>query len=62
MPITPRATVRIVAPARSTNSSPRSVASLREKLIARGHEQAARFSWERTAREVMEVYSEVAKK
>jgi glycosyltransferase involved in cell wall biosynthesis len=37
-------------------------ANLREKLIARGHEQAARFSWERTAREVMEVYSEVAKK
>jgi len=37
-------------------------AGLRAKLIARGHEQAARFSWERTAREVMEVYSEVAKK
>jgi glycosyltransferase involved in cell wall biosynthesis len=35
---------------------------LRERLIARGHEQAARFSWDRTAREVIEIYSEVAKK
>jgi glycosyltransferase involved in cell wall biosynthesis len=35
---------------------------LREKLIARGREQAARFSWERTAREVIEIYHEVARK
>jgi len=35
---------------------------LRAKLVAKGKEQAARFSWERTAREVIEVYEEVAKK
>jgi len=35
---------------------------LRARLVAKGKEQAARFSWERTAREVIEVYEEVAKK
>ena len=35
---------------------------LRAKLVAKGKEQAARFSWERTAREVLEVYEEVAKR
>lgn len=35
---------------------------LRKKLIRRGQEQAARFSWERTAREVLEIYREVARK
>jgi len=35
---------------------------LRRRLILKGKEQAARFSWERTAREVMEVYAEAAKK
>jgi glycosyltransferase involved in cell wall biosynthesis len=35
---------------------------LRAKLVAKGKEQAARFSWERTAREVIEVYEEVARK
>jgi glycosyltransferase involved in cell wall biosynthesis len=33
---------------------------LRSRLIAKGKAQAARFSWERTAREVLEVYGEVA--
>ena len=33
---------------------------LRQSLVQRGREQAARFSWERTAREVLEVYREVA--
>jgi glycosyltransferase involved in cell wall biosynthesis len=32
--------------------------ALRERLIRRGFEQAARFSWERTAREVLEIYLE----
>lgn len=35
---------------------------LRHRLILKGKEQAARFSWERTAREVIEVYEEAAKK
>ena len=35
---------------------------LRACLVAKGKEQAARFSWERTAREVIEIYQEVAKK
>jgi glycosyltransferase involved in cell wall biosynthesis len=33
---------------------------LRGELIARGKAQAARYSWERTAREVLEVYREVS--
>jgi glycosyltransferase involved in cell wall biosynthesis len=33
---------------------------MREELIRRGHAQAARFSWERTAREVLEIYREAA--
>ncbi len=33
---------------------------LRADLIRRGHEQAARFSWERTARESLEIYREAA--
>jgi glycosyltransferase involved in cell wall biosynthesis len=32
---------------------------LRSELIAKGRAQAARYSWERTAREVLEVYHEV---
>lgn len=35
---------------------------LRARLVAKGMEQAARFSWDRTAREVIEVYEEVARK
>lgn len=35
---------------------------LRRQLIIKGKEQAARFSWDRTAREVLEVYEEVARK
>ena len=35
---------------------------LRRQLIVKGKEQAARFSWDRTAREVMEIYEEVARK
>ena len=35
---------------------------LRARLVAKGKEQAARFSWDRTAREVIEVYEEVARK
>jgi glycosyltransferase involved in cell wall biosynthesis len=35
---------------------------LRASLVAKGREQAARFSWDRTAREVIEVYEEVASK
>jgi glycosyltransferase involved in cell wall biosynthesis len=34
---------------------------LRRALVAKGREQAARFSWERTAREVIEIYGEVAR-
>jgi glycosyltransferase involved in cell wall biosynthesis len=34
--------------------------SLRAELIRRGREQAARFSWERTARQVLEIYQEAA--
>ena len=33
---------------------------LRAELIRRGVEQVSRFSWERTAREVLEIYHEVA--
>lgn len=35
---------------------------LRQRLIRRGREQAARFSWERAAREVLDIYREVARK
>jgi glycosyltransferase involved in cell wall biosynthesis len=35
---------------------------LRRRLILKGKEQAARFSWERTAREVIEVYEEAARR
>ena len=35
---------------------------LRAELIRRGREQAARFSWERTARQVLEIYLEAAAK
>jgi glycosyltransferase involved in cell wall biosynthesis len=34
--------------------------TLRAELIRRGHVQAHRFSWERTAREVLEIYREAA--
>jgi glycosyltransferase involved in cell wall biosynthesis len=34
---------------------------LRVSLIARGYEQARRFSWESTARQVLEVYEEVGR-
>jgi glycosyltransferase involved in cell wall biosynthesis len=33
---------------------------LREEMIRRGHEQASRFSWERTARQVLDIYLEAA--
>jgi glycosyltransferase involved in cell wall biosynthesis len=33
---------------------------LRARLIAKGREQAARFSWSRTARQVLEIYHEAA--
>jgi glycosyltransferase involved in cell wall biosynthesis len=32
--------------------------ALRADLVCRGREQAARFSWERTARQVLEIYQE----
>jgi glycosyltransferase involved in cell wall biosynthesis len=35
---------------------------LRRSLIKRGREQAAKFSWERTARQVLDIYREVARK
>jgi glycosyltransferase involved in cell wall biosynthesis len=35
--------------------------SLRAELIRRGREQAARFSWERTARQVLDIYLEAAR-
>jgi glycosyltransferase involved in cell wall biosynthesis len=35
---------------------------LRACLVAKGKDQAARFSWERTAREVVEIYEEVTRK
>jgi glycosyltransferase involved in cell wall biosynthesis len=34
---------------------------LRADLICRGRQQAARFSWERTARQVLEIYQEAAR-
>jgi len=34
--------------------------ALREKLKQRSYEQAARFSWESTARRMLEIYKEVA--
>ena len=34
--------------------------ALRAELVARGYQQAARFSWERTARQVLEIYQESA--
>ena len=33
--------------------------TLRSALIQQGHQQARRFSWEATAREVLEIYREV---
>jgi glycosyltransferase involved in cell wall biosynthesis len=36
--------------------------SLRESMIRRGIEQAGRFSWDRTAAEVLQIYLEAAKK
>jgi glycosyltransferase involved in cell wall biosynthesis len=36
--------------------------ALRQTLMRKGREQAARFSWERTAREVLEIYREVVKR
>jgi glycosyltransferase involved in cell wall biosynthesis len=35
--------------------------ALRNQLICRGREQAMRFSWERTARQVLDIYHEVAR-
>ena len=35
--------------------------TLREKLIAKGHEQIKKFSWEKTARETLKVLEEVVK-
>jgi alpha-1,3-rhamnosyl/mannosyltransferase len=37
-----------------------SSAELREDLAARGLDQARRFSWERCARETLDVYRELA--
>ena len=34
-------------------------AELREELISRGRKQAARFSWRRTAEEVLDVYEQL---
>ena len=36
--------------------------ALRTELIRRGLEQASRFSWERTARQMLEIYQEAAAK
>lgn len=36
--------------------------NLRTELIARGRQQAQRFSWERTARQVLDIYTEAAGK
>jgi hypothetical protein len=33
---------------------------LRQELITRGRRQASRYSWERTAREVLSIYQEIA--
>jgi glycosyltransferase involved in cell wall biosynthesis len=35
---------------------------LRASLIWRGREQASRFSWSRTARQVLEIYQEAAER
>jgi glycosyltransferase involved in cell wall biosynthesis len=34
--------------------------ALRTELIRRGREQASRFNWERTARQMLEIYQEAA--
>ena len=34
--------------------------TLRAELICRGRAQAARFSWEKAARQVLEIYNEAA--
>jgi glycosyltransferase involved in cell wall biosynthesis len=36
--------------------------ALRDKLKARGYEQAKRFSWEAAARQILRVYHEVSEK
>ena len=36
--------------------------NLRRELICRGREHAARYSWERTAKQVLEIYHQVARK
>ena len=36
--------------------------SLRDKLKARGYEQANRFSWDTAARQILRVYHEVSEK
>jgi len=35
-------------------------AGLRSELIRRGREQASRYSWARTAKQVLEIYQEAA--
>jgi glycosyltransferase involved in cell wall biosynthesis len=35
--------------------------TLRAELVRRGHVQAARFNWERSAREVLDIYQDVAR-
>ncbi len=35
---------------------------LRERLVREGRERAKRFSWARTAREVLDIYREVARR
>jgi glycosyltransferase involved in cell wall biosynthesis len=35
--------------------------NLRKTLIRKGREQAARFSWERTARQVLDIYLQAAR-
>jgi alpha-1,3-rhamnosyl/mannosyltransferase len=36
--------------------------SLRKKLIAKGYENAKRFSWKRMAKETLDVYKKVLEK
>ena len=36
--------------------------TLRQEMIRKGRRQAAKFSWDRTAREVLEIYQETARK
>ena len=58
----------LIVPARNASSIADGLASLiqnaelRETLIAKGSERAAFFSWDKTARETLEIYRKIGRK